>query len=238
MQEKSESHTVHRYDEELHALKTHVMQMGILALSQLRQALEALKEENVALGKKVIEYDNEVNRMEVEADALVFHLLARRCPMASDLRRVVAAAKIINDLERVGDETVKIAHFAVGFALGGGVESHPHPHPGMLREIRVMGQMAVGLLRQALEVYDLADEALARKQECEVREMDGEFHCALRKLLTYVMEDARNISNAIDIVIVLKALERIGDHAQNIVDYVVFQVEGEDVRHAELASEG
>ncbi|QSA97265.1 phosphate signaling complex protein PhoU [Methylococcus sp. EFPC2] len=232
MQELSDIHIIRRYDEELYDLHSRVMELGALVVKQLCAILDALKAEDAELARRIMATDHQANLMAADADTRVFSLLARRCPVASDLRRVIAAAKVVNDLERVGDEVAKVAQFLVHACRETGTD----PHPGMLREIRVMGKMAVGLLRQSLQVFDVEDEELARRHERESREMDGEFQSALRKLITYVMEDARNISNAIEIVLVLKALERIGDHAQKIVDYVVFRRAGEDARLAELAA--
>jgi phosphate transport system protein len=224
---ETEGHTFKRYDGELNHLQYVVLEMGGLALSQVREALAAFRNRDIALAHKVVTTDSEVDRLEVEADAEIVKLIARRCPVGSDLRLVMAVSKSIADLERVGDEAVKIANSVIQIF---GTESSD-PNSQLLRDVNIMGSMALTSLKSALEVFDLWNEEKARQVIQSHREMEEEFQSGLRRLLTYVMEDSRNIGFAVSVVLVIKALEHIGHHAQNLAEYVIFQVKGEDIRH-------
>jgi phosphate transport system protein len=223
----NEGHIFKRYDGELNHLHYLVLEMGGLVLAQVRDALTAFKERDPELAHKVVATDSEVDRLEVSADDEIVKLIAKRCPVSSDLRMVIAISKSVSDLERIGDEAVRIAGLVIQlFGHEGG-----DPNSQMLRDVNRMGDMAVGSLQHAVEVFDVWDEQKALKVVESYREMDEEFQADLRRLLTYVLEDTRNIGYAISVVLVIKALERIGHHAQNLAEYVIFQVQGEDVRH-------
>lgn len=222
-----EGHTFKRYDGELGHLHYLVLEMGGLVVNQLRDALEAFKVRDLPLAQKVVALDAEVDRLEVAADDEIVQLIAKRCPVSADLRLVMAVSKSVSDLERIGDEAVRIAGLAIQiFGPEGG-----DPNIRMLRDVNRMGEMALTSLWQAIEVFDQWDESKARQVIENYREMDEEFQSDLRHLLTYVLEDTRNIGYAIGVVLVIKALERIGHHAQNLAEYAIFLERGEDVRH-------
>jgi phosphate transport system protein len=222
-----EGHTVKRYDGELNHLHYLILEMGGLVLAQVREALTAFRTRNTALAHKVVAMDNEVDRLELAADDEIVKLIAKRCPVSSDLRMVIAVSKSVSDLERIGDEAVRIAGLVIHLFGDEGSD----PNSQMLRDVNRMGELAVNSLQHAVEVFDVWDEAKAIKVIDGQREMDEEFQADLRRLMTYVLEDTRNIGFAISVVLVIKSLERIGHHAQNLAEYVIFQVRGEDVRH-------
>lgn len=223
----TEGHTFKRYDGELNHLQYLTLEMGGLVLNQIREALTAFKARDIALAHKVTTRDGEVDRLEVEADGEIVKLIAKRGPVGSDLRLVIAVSKSISDLERMGDEAVKIAGLVAQMF---GTDSSD-PSYQLLRDINIMGGMAINSLKHALEVFDLWDEQKAQAVIDQHREMEEEFQSSLRRLITYVMEDSRNIGFAINLILAIKALERIGHHAKNLAEYVVFQVKGEDIRH-------
>ncbi len=224
----TEGHIFKRYDGELNYLHHLVLEMGGLVASQVQDALEAFKSRDPVLAQKVVDLDGEVDRLEVNADDEIVQLLAKRCPVSSDLRLVIAVSKSVSDLERIGDEAVRIAGLVIQLF---GERRLGDPNSKMLRDVDRMGCMALLSLRQAVEVFDVWDEAKALRVIATHREMDDEFQSDLRHLLTYVLEDTRNIGYAIGVVLVIKALERIGHHAQNLAEYAIFQVRGEDIRH-------
>ncbi len=227
MDKMGEGHIFKRFDGELDHLHYLILEMGGLVLSQVRDSINAFKSRDVGLAQRVVDLDGEVDRLEVAADDEIVQLLAKRCPVSSDLRLVIAVSKIVSDLERIGDEAVRIAGLVL--QLFGDVEGEPNAQ--MLRDVNRMGEMALTSLRQAIEVFDVWDEAKACQVVAAYREMDEEFQSDLRHLLTYVLEDTRNIGHAIGVVLAIKALERIGHHTRNLAEYVIFQVRGENVRH-------
>jgi len=209
-------------------LQTHAQEMGELVLNQLRQAMVALRTQDLILADEVIRRDHDVNQMEIATDAEIFNIIVRRCPVARDLRMLLATSKIINNLERIGDEAAKLADFARHlYADKGRLPNHC-----LLRDVYAMGNMAITMVQHAMTVFDELDDKKVGRITEDHRELDREFEAALRRLLTYIMEDSHHIGNGINVVLILKALERVGDHAQNIAEYVIFQVEGEDVRHS------
>lgn len=228
MDKTTEGHIFKRYDGELNHLHYLILEMGGLVVDQLRDALEAFKTRDPALARRVIERDAEVDRLEVGADDKIVELIIRRCPVSADLRLVIAVSKGVSDLERIGDEAVRIAGLVVQVF---GQERGGEPNIRMLRDVHRMGELALASLWQAVEVFEVWDEDKARQVIEKHQEMDDEFQADLRHLLTYVLEDTRNIGFAIGVVLVIKALERIGHHAQNLAEYAIFQARGEDVRH-------
>lgn len=229
MSVSTEGHTVRRYDGELNHLHYLVLELGGLVLSQVRDAVEALTRRDAALAQTVLHRENAVDLGEVNADTEIVQLIARRCPVGGDLRLVFAVAKSITDLERIGDEAVKIA--TLGLHLFGGDAGGADPNRLLLRDIASMATLALKHLECALQMIDLWDEEKALALIQAHRSLDDEFQAGLRRLMTFVMEDARNIGFAVNIVLIIKALERIGDHARNLAEYVVYQVRGEDIRH-------
>lgn len=225
----TEGHTVRRYDGELNHLHYLVLELGALVLTQVRDAVDALSRRDVALAQTVLDRENAVDLGEVNADAEIVQLIARRCPVGGDLRLVFAVAKSITDLERVGDEAVKIA--TLGLHLFGSDTGGADPNRLLLRDIASMAALALKHLECGLQMIDSWDEDKALALIRAHQSLDEEFQAGLRRLMTFVMEDARNIGFAVNIVLIIKALERIGDHARNLAEYVVYQVRGEDIRH-------
>jgi phosphate transport system protein len=219
-----EPHTSKRFDEDLASLRGRILEMGSIAEYQIRYAIEGLRGSDPRHITKVIAEEVRVNAMEVEIDALLSKVLARRFPTAVDLRFVLAASKMVTDLERVGDEAKKIALTAQRLAER---ERLRHGYA----EIGVVAQIVIDMLRRALDAFARLEDgdALAIQQQDET--VDDHFHAILRQLLTYMIEDPRTISPAIELVFVAKSLERIGDHAKNISEYVVYVTRGHDVRH-------
>lgn len=226
-------HTVKRYDGELEHLHYLVLDMGSLVLRQVENALAAFKARDEALARRVIAIDQEVDRMEVWADSEIAQLVARRSPVGNDLRRVLAVSKSIADLERIGDEAARIA----GLALQPFLQENHKPSPRLLGAPNQIGEHALAHLRLALEAFEDWDEAKARRALAGHWQMEDEFQSLLRYLTSYVFEDCRNISLSISLTLAAKSLERIGHHARNIVEHVLFQAgSGQDA--PQLASAG
>jgi phosphate transport system protein len=228
--EKSEfsQHILSRFNEELERLRSDVLQMGGLAESQLRQALQALSTGDSALAEQVVETELVINQMEVEIDDECSRILAMRAPAASDLRLVLAIIKTITDLERVGDEAHKIGEI-VARRTGmerGGVDSY--------RIMRHLGQVALQLLHDALDSFARLDAQAALEVARRDRLLDDEYDAVQRQCITFMIEDPRTIRTAIDMAWVARSLERVGDHAKNICEYVIYLVGGRDVRHVAL----
>jgi phosphate transport system protein len=222
-------HTSKQYDVELEGLRSRVLQMGGLVEQQIVRAISALSSTaatcNLPLIDQIIADDHKVNTLEVEMDDMCHHVIARRQPTAGDLRLIMAVVKTVTDLERIGDEAEKIARMAKLMCEA------DRPQLPRFTEIRYMGDLALEMLRTALDAFARLDVATASKVARKDLELDEEFRTILRLLVTFMMEDPRTISVSLDIVFVAKALERIGDHAKNIAEYVVFLVKGKDVRH-------
>ena len=224
-----EGHTVKRYDGELSHLHFLVLEMGGLVIEQIRDALTAFKKRDVALAKKVVTHDSEIDRMEVQADHEIMKLLARRCPVGNDLRLVFAVTKSVSDLERIGDEAVRIAGLVI--QIFGNESSDPNQQ--LLRDVSRIGGLALSSLHQAIEVFDVWNETKAFQVIDSHREMDEEFQSELRRLMTYILEDSRNIGFAINVVLIIKALERITHHSQNLAEYAIYQMKGLDLPETE-----
>jgi phosphate transport system protein len=226
MDKLSEGHSIRRYDGELDYLRFIVLEMGGLVVNQVDKALVAFKNRDTDLAHKVVSLDSEVDRLEVQADDEIAKIIARRSPVSSDLRMVMAVSKSVSDLERIGDEAVRIAGLII--QLFGGENSDPNSQ--FLRDVNRIGKIASLGLRNAVEIFDVWDEKKALQVIESHRQMEEEFQDDLRRVMTYVLEDYRNIGSAIVEVLIIKALERICHHAQNLAEYVVFQVYGEDIR--------
>lgn len=227
MPEPNEGHTVKRYDAELGQLRSLVLEMGGLVIDQIHVAVKSLQNEDLELARKVVDRDHVVNGLDVKANEQIVNLIALRQPVANDLRLVIAIAKAVSDLERIGDEAVKVARMALRI-YDSDTQS---PNKKLMRDIRVMAEIARTMLRRSLDAFDRMDLESAVGLAQEDEELDNEFQSAMRRLATFVMEDSRNVGHALNVVFIIKALERIGDHAKNISEYVVFQVKGKDVRH-------
>ncbi|GAA5168093.1 phosphate signaling complex protein PhoU [Viridibacterium curvum] len=222
-------HTVHQYDVELEGIRTRVLQMGGYVELQVVKALEGFLYGDMAVIERVIENDKRVNELELELDEACTQIIAKRQPAASDLRSVLAVSKVVTDLERVGDEAKKIAKVARTIQTPDAVAITPRV------QLQHLGNLAVELLRKALDSMARLDISAAAEVVSQDKDVDAEFKSVMRQLITYMMEDPRTISRSIDILFAAKSLERIGDHAKNVSQHVVYLVEGRDVRH--MASE-
>jgi len=221
----SSKHTLTQFDDELEAVREQVMLMGGLVENQIRLSMEALAENDVAMMEHVIANDRLVNGMEVAIDEKCVQIIARRQPAANDLRLVMTIIKTITDIERIGDEAAKIAHMARA------IYDSDRPTVPRVTEISHVADIALGMLRNALDAFARLDLAVAAKVVRQDEQVDQAFASILRQLITFMMEDPRTISHAIEILFIAKAIERIGDHAKNIAEYVIYTVKGKDVRH-------
>jgi len=226
-----EGHTVHRFDGELNNLHMLILEMGGLVLDQVRQSIVAVTEKNIAAARLVIQREPEVDGLEVKIDEENIIVIAKRCPVAKDLRITTAVSKAVTDLERIGDEAARIANQAL--QLYGSDTSDPSSH--LLRDIKTMGNLSLRMLQDALDIFDTFDVARARVLARGNVELDEEFQSSLRRLATFVLEDARNVGHTINVTLIIKALERIGEHARNMAEYVIYLVKGEDIRHQTAA---
>ena len=220
-------HISHQFNEELAELKTEFLKMGGMVEQQLNDAVQALIENDGHLADEVRARDKMVDKLEIEIDEESTRVIARRQPTARDLRLVVSVIKMVADLERVGDEAKKIAKFALGLAEEGKA-------PRGYVEVRHIGNHVAGMLHDALDAFARLDSEQALAVMKEDKRVDEEYQAATRSLLTFMMEDTRNISRCMSVMWVLRALERIGDHACNIAENVIFMVKGEDVRHTSM----
>ena len=222
-------HISKQFDAELEAVRSRVLQMGGLVEDQIVKAVDALASGDIAVLDGVIEDDHRVNAMEVGLDESCSQIIARRQPAASDLRLVMAIIKTITDLERIGDEAEKIARMAKL------IHAAERQHMPRL-ELKHVASLALSMLRQALDAFARLDVNAALLVVKQDRGVDDEFRSILRQLITFMMEDPRTITRCLEILFVAKAIERIGDHAKNMAEYVVYMVEGRDVRHTRQES--
>jgi len=220
-------HISKQFDNELENIRERVLVMGGLVEQQLFNALKALTESEVEFAEGVIKKEPEVNRLEVSIDEDCTKILAKRQPAARDLRLVMAVIKTITDLERVGDEAEKVAKMAIDLIEKQGPKSY---YVG----INAMGNHVRNMVHDALDAFARMDTKSALRVAGEEPKSDEMYVAILRQLITYMMEDPRNITGTIDVVWTARALERIGDHARNICEYVIYFVEGKDVRHISI----
>jgi phosphate transport system protein len=224
-------HSSRQYDLDLETIRSKALLMGGLVESQFHDAIACFRNGNVEQAELVIKGDENVNRLEVALDDACSHLIVKRQPAANDLRTVMATIKVINDLERIGDEATKIARTARSLhergVVGGSLNHY--------ETIRVISNSASELLHDALDTFARLDEKQATALIAHDQVIDHEFRSIMRNLITFMMEDPRTISVALDTLWVAKAIERIGDHAKNIAEYVIYVVEGKDIRHTDYA---
>jgi phosphate transport system protein len=220
-------HTYKQFDTELEDIRNRVLQMGGLVEHQIVKAMEGFVDGDLLLIDQVINNDARVNAAEVSLDEACSHIIARRQPAAVDLRMIMTVIKTITDLERIGDEAKKIAKLAkkvhtddAGF--------------GPRVELRHVAQLAVAMLRKALDAFARLDVTAAAEVVRQDKEVDAEFKSIMRQLITFMMEDPRTISRGLEVLFAAKSIERIGDHSKNISEYVVYMVKGRDVRHIGL----
>ncbi|WP_447530394.1 phosphate signaling complex protein PhoU [Vreelandella sp. TE19] len=223
----SDTHSQHisrQFNQELEELKTRLMAMGGLVEKQVQNAVHALMENDSHLAEEVRDNDRQVNDMQLKIDEECTRVLARRQPAASDLRLVLAVIRATSDLERIGDEASKIARNALTLSdNSSGIRG--------LVEVRHISEHVRKMLRDALTAFARFDTELAMQVVREDESVDDEYGSAMRSLMTFMMEDSRSISSVLSIMWVLRALERVGDHANNLAEYVVYLVKGLDIRH-------
>jgi phosphate transport system protein len=224
-----DKHLSSQFDADLNNISSHVMALGGLVESQIRQAVYALSQFSLEVADDVLVTENKVNSAEVEIDREIASIIGRRQPTARDLRLLMAMSKTTANLERVGDEAAKIARMVKSIVESNAPRSLPSS------DLRVSAEMASGLLRKALDSFARLDIPMAVSILREDNDIDQEFDGFVRKLITYMMEDPRTISSSLDLLFIAKAIERIGDHAKNIAEFVIYIVKGEDVRHTPLA---
>ena len=222
----SDKHLSAQFDSELNSVSSRVMELGGLVESQIHKAIYSLSHFSLESAEQVMETEPRVNAMEVEIDRDLSSIIARRQPTARDLRLLIASSQPTANLERVGDEANKMARMVKSIVASGTARSLP------TSDLRLAADMAAGLLRKALDAFVRLDTAAAASILKEDDLIDEEFDGFVRKLVTYMMEDPRTISASLDLLFLAKAVERIGDHAKNIAEFIIYIVKGADVRHA------
>ena len=223
-----QEHIFKQFDADLEAVRSRVLQMGGMVEEQIAKSVEALNSGNVDLADEVLANDHRVNALEVGIDEDCTHFIARRQPTAGDLRIVMMIVKTITDLERIGDEAAKIARMAKLIHQGNRL-SLPR-----FTEIKTMSTLVLEMLSKSLDSFARLEPTAAVQIARQDLHVDEEFRSILRHLITFMMEDPRTISGAIEILFAAKAIERMGDHAKNMSEYVVYMVKGKDVRHTSV----
>jgi phosphate transport system protein len=223
-----DKHLSTQFDSELNGVSARVMELGGLVESQIRQAIYALSQFSTEAAQQVTDMEPRVNAMEIEIDRELSSIIARRQPTARDLRLLIAISKTTANLERVGDEAEKIARMVKSIINSGSARALPSS------DLRVAAELASGLLRKALDAFARLDVKTAVTILKDDDLIDKEFDGFVRKLITYMMEDPRTISPSLDLLFLAKAIERIGDHAKNIAEFIIYIVKGEDVRHTSM----
>jgi phosphate transport system protein len=220
-------HISSRYNEDLERLRSSVLEMGGLVERQLTQAIGGITEPDAKVMLRVAQEELRVNQLERSIDEDCSRILATRGPAASDLRLIITILKTITDLERIGDEGEKVAAIAVRLA------ARERPN-NRYRELRNLGELVIEMVHDTLDAFARFDTALALQVLRRDRTVDDEYEAIHRQNITFMMEDPRTIGRALDVMWVVRALERIGDHAKNICEYLIYVVHGRDVRHTRL----
>lgn len=223
-----QEHIYKQYDAELESVRAKVLQMGGLVEQQIVQALESLVNADPKLADEVIANDHRVNALEVSIDEDCSHIIARRQPAAGDLRMIMMVVKTITDLERIGDEATKVARVAQK------IYEADRMFAPKFGEIKTMVTLVREMLRTSLDAFARLDMSKTADVARQDEQVDERFRAAMRQLITYMLEDPRTISMSLEVLFVAKAIERIGDHAKNIAEYVVYMVKGKDVRHTSV----
>jgi phosphate transport system protein len=230
MNSKIENHSQHisqRFNAELEEVKTSMMKMGGIVEKQLSNAIKALAEVDSGLGASVMAEDDVIDSLEVKIDEECNLIIARRQPAASDLRLVLAIIKAIRDLERIGDESSKIARAGVKL-------SEQTEFPKGILEVNNLGEKVARMVNRALDAFARYDAEAALAVAQEDAKVDDEYSIAMRSMITHMMEDPSSISKVLNVLWALRAMERIGDHAKNICEHVIYLVQGTDIRHEDL----
>lgn len=225
--ETHNQHISQQFNQNLSELRNHFLEMGGLVQKQITDAVEALVEGNTELAESIAATEKNVDEMERMIDEECIQIIARRQPAASDLRLVISTVKMIADLERIGDEAAKIAKMAIKLSDEGKA-------PRGYIEVRHISKHVSQMVNGALDAFARFDANMALDIIREDRTVDAEYGSAIRSLMTFMMEDPRSISQVHNVLWVLRALERIGDHAANVAEYVIFMVQGTDVRHMKI----
>jgi phosphate transport system protein len=223
-------HSSKQYDQELEGIRSKVLLMGGMVETQFDEAVNAFRVGNCEAAEKVMADDHAVNQLEVQLDDACSHLIVRRQPAANDLRTVMATIKVITDLERIGDEATKIARTAKSLHERGLVSFNHY------EVVRTISRATADMLHDALDAFARLDGKAAVQIIAQDDVIDFEFRTIMRNMITFMMEDPRTISSALDTLWVAKAIERIGDHAKNIAEYVIYVAEGRDIRHSKPAT--
>lgn len=222
-------HISKQFNQDLENIREEVLAMGGLVEEQLKKALEAFSQHDVALANEVVDNDERVNQFEMSIDEDCIKILAKRQPAASDLRLVSTVLKAITDLERVGDEAEKIARMAIEIAETKSKSTFSGELP--YSALQNLGNVVKTMLNEALDAFARMDTDAAIEVAKKDITADDEYDAISRQLMTYMMEEPRSISKVLDFLWSARALERIGDHAHNICEYIVYLVQGQDVRH-------
>jgi phosphate transport system protein len=221
-------HISKQYDAQLESVRAKVLEMGGLVEQQIVNALESLIKADLKLAKDVMMTDARVNSLELQVDEACNHIIARRQPAAGDLRMIMMMVKTITDLERIGDEATKIARTAQR------IYEEDRMFKPRFTEIKTMVTIVREMLRTSLDAFARLDISQTVEVARQDEQVDEQFRAAMRQLITFMLEDPRTISMSLEVLFVAKAVERIGDHAKNISEYVVYMVKGKDVRHSSL----
>jgi phosphate transport system protein len=222
-------HISQQYNLEMEDLRNKVLSMGGLVEKSLNDAVLSLVESDTEMAEEVINNDLRINSMEVAIDEECERILVRRQPTAGDLRMVTMVIKTITDLERIGDEAEKIARMAITLS-----ESPQSALRGQFVSLRHMSELVRSMLHEALDAFARMDVETSLKCIADDELIDGEYESIMRQLITYMMEDSRNVRRTLDVMWCARALERIGDHSKNICEYVIYMVSGKDIRHLSL----
>jgi phosphate transport system protein len=221
-------HISQQYNEELETLREQVMAMGGLVEKQLEDAIESLIKMDENEARSIIKQDVLVNALEVKIDEECSRVLAKRQPAAGDLRLIIAIIKTVTDLERVGDEAEKIARMTLDIIKD---NSLIVPNKRHIKDINNLGKHVISMLRNCLDAFARMDVEAAMQVAHQEQDVDQQYGALMRQLITYMMEDPRSISSILDVTWAARALERVGDHANNIAEYTIYLVKGKDVRH-------
>ncbi len=218
-------HSSSQFNEALESIRNRLMAMGGVVEQQIIDAMEALLQMDSGIAGKVLDTEKKVDTLEMQIDEECARVLALRQPAASDLRLIIAVSKAVSDLERIGDESAKIAAMALRLT------EEEASSRGQVEAVRHIGGHVRNMLRDALDAFARFDADKALAVAAEDNEVDLEYRSAMRSLVTFMMEDPRAISRTLNVIWSLRALERIGDHARNIGEQVIYLVKGKDVRH-------
>lgn len=231
MNDQTQTHLSTQFDDDLEHLRSNVLEMGGLVESQINTVSKAYTEHNSAAVLDVMENDHEINKFEKSIDDLCIKVIAKRQPTASDLRLVMAVSKMVTDLERSGDEIKKMAKSIRR------IQDHKVKTQHDTTDIKHLASAASLQVRNALDSFARLDTTMAKSVLADDEALDTEFKAVVRQLITYMMEDPRSITTAMDVITIARAIERVGDHAKNVAEQVIYIVDGRDIRHTKSAQD-